>query len=309
MNLKETILNHLDVCTTPRSGKPNYIFNIQKFIISEYCSNEHLHKILNIPIENSVFDEESFYNNVDIVTCLFDLPLSDVITSNLDDVILHINENIASGNIEVDRDLNDESYRILNFHNSPLFGISNATYLISYMPWYINDNIEKVEAIKKAIIDIAYHTKDINVSYDEIELYLELGDEYPYHHFSRRIKYIHNNIVSSGCFLDDLIEKTFHNFIADDIAASKTLCQRPVYIGNFSRIIHLDVKSYARHHLTNKNGFRELLQLCLAKNYLIMEQYGDYQMFVYLNDSIEKLDEINQLDNLLIGMLKSTNSL
>ena len=309
MNLKEVILNHLDVCTTTRSGKPVHTFNIQKFIISEYCSNEHLHKILNIPIENSVFDGESFCNNADIVSYLFTIPLSDVITSNLDDVILRINENITNGNIEVDRDLNAGRYSVLNFHNSHLMDISNVMYLISYMPWHINENIEKVEEIKKAIIDISYHTKDIEVSYDEIELYLELGDEYPYHHFSRRIEYIHNNIVSSGCFLDELIEKTFHNFITDDIAASKNLGNHPVYKGEFSTIVFVGNDYYVRYYLTNKNGFRDLLQLCLAKNYLIMEPYGDYRMFVYLNDSIDKLDEINQLDNLLIGMLKSTNRL
>ncbi len=138
---------------------------------------------------------------------------------------------------------------------------------------------------------------------------MEANIDYPHFRFQALINDLHENINKLSSFFDQIEAFELQNFIADDISASKNLGNHPIYKGQFSTIVFVGNDYYVRHYLTNKNGFRDLLQLCLAKNYLIMEQYGDHRMFVYLNDSIDKLDEINELDNLLIGMLKSTNRL
>lgn len=301
MNLKEMVLNHLNICTRTRSGEPDHIFNIQKFIITEYCSNEYLHQIFKIPVEDSVFDGNDYNTYVDLTIELFRLPLVDIIQANVHDVISNINDNIENGNIEVNRDLNSGEYSILNLEDCELIDLSNTNYLISYMPWHINEDFEKVEAIKQAIVDISYHTKEDVVSYDEIKFHLEFGDDYPYNHFSRNIQKIHNNDYR-GHFLNHLIEKSFYNFIADDITTSKSLGNHPIYTGQFSTIVFVSNDQYNRYYLTNKDGFRDLLHSCLEKDYILLEQHGNQRMLVYLNDSVDKLDEIKRLDAILVSM-------
>lgn len=162
---------------------------------------------------------------------------------------------------------------------------------------------------KSSIGKNATHTNTSLVHAGILASYMEANTDCPHFSFQALINGLHENINKLSSFIDQVKAFELYNFIGDDIAASKTLGNHPIYHGEFSTLVFVGNDYYVRHYLTNKNGFRDLLQLCLAKNYLIMKQYGDHRMFVYLNDSIDKLDEINELDNLLIGMLKSTNRL
>ena len=312
MTLKEMILKHLDLAME-YSGDDDTSFSIQSWLIREYCSNSYLHEILHIPLKSTEFNMDDYRANGAVVSDLFDLPLTTVIAVKVDDIVHHINENIENGTIVVNNELfgSTVGYRIIDMHDSEitLMAISNTNYLLSYMPDYINSPSEKVDLVKKSIEEIATYTNTWYVNADILTSYMEANTDYPHFSFQALINDLHENINKHSSLIDQIKAFELQNFIGDDIAASKTLGNHPIYKGQFSTVVFVENDSYVRHYLTNKNGFRDLLQLCLAKNYLIMEQYGDHRMFVYLNDSIDKLDEINELDNLLIGMLKSTNRL
>ena len=181
--------------------------------------------------------------------------------------------------------------------------ISNTNYLLSYMPDYINAPSEKVDLVKKSIEEIATYTNTWYVNTDILTSYMEANADYPHFSFQALINDVHEKINAHSSFIDRLKAFELHDFIGDDIAASKTLGNHPIYKGQFSTVVFVENDSYVRHYLTNKNGFRDLLQLCLAKNYVIMDSYDDYRMYVYLNDSIEKLEEINQLDSVMRNII------
>jgi len=313
MTLKEMILKHLDLAME-YSGDDDTSFSIQSWLIREYCSNSYLHEILHIPLKSTEFNMDDYRANGAVVSDLFDLPLTTVIAVKVDDIVHHINENIENGTIVVNNELFGSTvvgYSIIDMYDSDitLMDVCNIDYLLSYMPDYINESSEKVDLVKKSIREITTYTNARFVNADILTSYMEANTDYTRFSFQALINGLHENINKLSSFIDQVKAFELYNFIGDDIAASKTLGNHPIYHGEFSTLVFVENDSYVRHYLTNKNGFRDLLQLCLAKNYLIMEQYGDHRMFVYLNDSIDKLDEINELDNLLIGMLKSTNRL
>ena len=154
MNLKEMILNHLDLAMS-NSGDDDTSFNIHSWLIRKYCSNSHLHKILHIPLESTDFNMDDYGANGAVVSDLFDLPITTVIAVNVDGIVQHINENIENGNIVVNNELfgSANCYSIIDMYDSEitLMNVCNTSYLLSYMPDYINAPLEKVELMKKSI--------------------------------------------------------------------------------------------------------------------------------------------------------------
>ena len=306
MNLKEMILNHLDLAMS-NSGDDDTSFSIQSWLIRKYCSNSHLHKILHIPLESTDFNMDDYGANGAVVSDLFDLPITTVIAVNVDDIVRHISENIENGNIAVNNELfgSTVDYSIIDMYDSKitLMDVCNTSYLLSYMPDYINAPLEKVDLVKKSIREITTYTNASFVYAHILASYMEANTDYPHFSFQALINDLHENINKHSSLIDQIKAFELQNFIGDDIAASKTLGNHPIYKGQFSTVVFVENDSYVRHYLTNKNGFRDLLQLCLAKNYVIMDSYDDYRMYVYLNDSIEKLEEINQLDSVMRNII------